>query len=668
MRTNSKRIRLLIGGLLSCSILSAQLGCTRMFHTGLSELVTDPHPATAAGNHRRGLDLDNVKVDPLIFQSAESALNPQQPSSPNFESLSPIERGQSGAETNKQSVAEKGNGVPQTYETSPPKSDGRIWPLPADQSDKSDPPSPRSRDALIRLQAMPAINETPSTEDANPAGGQASTISSQHESTTPGFPAYAPLDRQPLVPVFLGSKEGKTRPTKTSQQSGAKHVADSMPIPPVFAPLSSAEAASPFSEVEPAPSASKPTPAERRSDQNNGIDFLSAVSDHRQSDASPSGISESDKTSADRPFVVAVESQATVGHSISGPVPVVSSQMKNSLPPFAESPELDQHSAALSVTNNEPQFEDITQTESANGDELLQPSEFLDQQLNNGFDGTEEDRQPINQSDTEIASSRPVSRKMDSSIDLETWTKHLEDTISAIRRAIETNETPRAADSLNRSLAVLQSIAAATESGASNNSDSNEELNVFWEHQMEALAILQEHQSTDSDYRSAAAMALERLILATDELRRVTPLMLKSAVFCNRVVGFGQYQECTETVFVPEQVVLVYCEIENFMPLQERTGNETIFSTRISSSYEIVDCDEEVVQRVDFPVVSDLARKIRRDFFMYVPVKFGDLPPGEYKLQCHVRDEGCGKSAKLELPLSFTLVSQPPQTADFSSR
>ena len=127
------------------------------------------------------------------------------------------------------------------------------------------------------------------------------------------------------------------------------------------------------------------------------------------------------------------------------------------------------------------------------------------------------------------------------------------------------------------------------------------------------------------------------------------------ATFCKKITGYGQYTPFPKTEFHSDQKVLVYCEIENFAPLLETRDGVTNYQTQLSSSFWIKDADGHIVQQHDFPVVTDHARNLRRDFFMHLPVTLAQLKSGTYRLQVKVRDHGSGKSAELDQPLEFTI-------------
>jgi hypothetical protein len=152
-----------------------------------------------------------------------------------------------------------------------------------------------------------------------------------------------------------------------------------------------------------------------------------------------------------------------------------------------------------------------------------------------------------------------------------------------------------------------------------------------------------------------ASQALEHLQQAVHELQAIAELKLAFATFCNKIVGYGQYANYETNEFSPNQKVLVYCEIENFAPLLETKHGVTNYQTQLSSSFWIKDQAGLIVQQHDFPMVTDHARNLRRDFFMHLPVSFSDLPAGSYSLQIRVRDHGSGKTASLTSPLEFSI-------------
>ena len=101
--------------------------------------------------------------------------------------------------------------------------------------------------------------------------------------------------------------------------------------------------------------------------------------------------------------------------------------------------------------------------------------------------------------------------------------------------------------------------------------------------------------------------------------------------------------------------MLVYCEVESFKTVEHQTATGNDFRTRLRGSFAIYDANGKVVQQAEFPTVDDVARKRRRDFYMYLPVTLGDLPAGNYVLHALVEDIYGNKTASLDPPLSFSV-------------
>ncbi len=163
------------------------------------------------------------------------------------------------------------------------------------------------------------------------------------------------------------------------------------------------------------------------------------------------------------------------------------------------------------------------------------------------------------------------------------------------------------------------------------------------------------HSTTSNQVDSLASQALEHLQQAVHELQAIAELKLPFATFCNKITGYGQYSTYSNNEFSSDQKVLIYCEIENFAPLLETKNGVTNYQTQLSSSFWIKDQEGLIVQQQDFPMVTDHARNLRRDFFMHLPVSFSELPKGIYSLQIQVRDHGSVKTAALSSPLEFSI-------------
>ena len=232
-----------------------------------------------------------------------------------------------------------------------------------------------------------------------------------------------------------------------------------------------------------------------------------------------------------------------------------------------------------------------------------------------------------------------------------TWDEQLQQTVSAIESEIQ--------QSTGQQRASLESAKIVLESLHSNLANANESVpsavKQYWIHQINALKEIISSSIDDQNVNAITTRTLRELRMAATALRESANLQLNSAVFCSKVIGFGQYDTYETNTFRPNQPVLVYCEIENFTPrIEQQDGNE-IYLTRISSSYRIIDENGKTVQSTEYPMVSDKARKLRNDFFMHLPIRFGDLRIGQYQLEVEVHDYGNGKKAKLASPLRFSI-------------
>ena len=133
-------------------------------------------------------------------------------------------------------------------------------------------------------------------------------------------------------------------------------------------------------------------------------------------------------------------------------------------------------------------------------------------------------------------------------------------------------------------------------------------------------------------------------------------LKLVNANFCTSVSGYGQFDNFEQNRFGPNQHLLVYCEIENFKSSKEQDDSYVNFVTRLQGSYTILDAAGRQVDAYKFPVVEDVARNQRRDFYVHLPVQLSELAIGEYTLQVVIEDLHAQTSATLAKPLQFEVI------------
>ena len=127
---------------------------------------------------------------------------------------------------------------------------------------------------------------------------------------------------------------------------------------------------------------------------------------------------------------------------------------------------------------------------------------------------------------------------------------------------------------------------------------------------------------------------------ATAHLAAVSNLEVRSVAFCTQVDGYGIYQKFAKNHFVPDQDVLLYCEIDNVAAEKVKSGYET----QLQGSYEIRDAQGRLVADQELPMEPEVCMNHRRDYFMvyriYVPTQ---IPAGNYELRLTIQDKKGGK-------------------------
>jgi hypothetical protein len=115
-------------------------------------------------------------------------------------------------------------------------------------------------------------------------------------------------------------------------------------------------------------------------------------------------------------------------------------------------------------------------------------------------------------------------------------------------------------------------------------------------------------------------------------------LKLVNCLFCTEIKGFGQVTSFPSTRFRGNQRTLVYCEVENYKSQLLTSANGDQFVTRFRGEYQIVNQQTGIVQSGQFPEIEDVTGRKRRDFYLYFPITFKNLPAGKYELQLTIHE------------------------------
>jgi hypothetical protein len=243
-----------------------------------------------------------------------------------------------------------------------------------------------------------------------------------------------------------------------------------------------------------------------------------------------------------------------------------------------------------------------------------------------------------------------------------TWKSRLDEAIELAEARLNRINQPPASSKVNlRLLKALRSQMEHVEEAPASNGNLADNESQYWHHQLEAITAMLETPTGENqavtDYRrhQAAHETLAHLRNAIAQLESIASLKISSGQFCTEINGFGKFRPFPSNSFEAGQKTLVYCEVENYTAQKNETATGNDFRTRLKGSFAVYDANGKVVQQAEFPSVDDVARKRRRDFYMYMPVTIGDLPVGDYVLHALVEDVYGKKTASLDPPLKFSV-------------
>ena len=156
----------------------------------------------------------------------------------------------------------------------------------------------------------------------------------------------------------------------------------------------------------------------------------------------------------------------------------------------------------------------------------------------------------------------------------------------------------------------------------------------YFVHQFQALnAILDPQGNPVINRRWTIALQSQRK--ATTHAAALSNLEVQNVAFCTEVDSFGIISKFPQYHFSPNQELLLYCELDNFVA--EKLKNE--YETKLQGSYEIVDSNGRRVADQMLPPDTHVCNNQRRDYFiayrMYMPQ---DIAPGRYSLKLTIED------------------------------
>lgn len=180
----------------------------------------------------------------------------------------------------------------------------------------------------------------------------------------------------------------------------------------------------------------------------------------------------------------------------------------------------------------------------------------------------------------------------------------------------------------------------------------------FWSKELYALSTLWDasRQPDHGKRRTEAAIHFDE---ASGKLRELGLLTIRNLAFCTEVNSYGVYKRFEKDEFRPQQRVLLYAELENFVSQATPQG----FHTSLKASYQIFDSRGAKVEEQDLPPMEEYCQNPRRDFFvaysdMQLPKQIYD---GRYTMKLTIEDELGKKVAQSSI--EFMVKNQSAELA-----
>ncbi len=156
----------------------------------------------------------------------------------------------------------------------------------------------------------------------------------------------------------------------------------------------------------------------------------------------------------------------------------------------------------------------------------------------------------------------------------------------------------------------------------------------FWSKELFGLDLwLDTARTPDAAQRTAEAK--QALDDALARLSETAPLEVRNMAFCTKIESYGCTENFFKYDFAPQQEVLLYAEIENFVSEETSRGAHTA----LRSSYLILDSRGQQVAEHKFTNTEEYCRQPRRDFFIGYHLRLPErIYPGKHTLQLTIED------------------------------
>jgi hypothetical protein len=122
---------------------------------------------------------------------------------------------------------------------------------------------------------------------------------------------------------------------------------------------------------------------------------------------------------------------------------------------------------------------------------------------------------------------------------------------------------------------------------------------------------------------------------AMAKLDQSAPLAVHNLAFCTEIQSYGCMKRFERYQFQPNQEVLLYAEVENFISEPTPKG----YHTSLRSNYQVVDARGQRVAEHAFAVTEEYCQNRRRDFFIGYHMRLPKaMEAGRYRLRLAIED------------------------------
>ena len=214
------------------------------------------------------------------------------------------------------------------------------------------------------------------------------------------------------------------------------------------------------------------------------------------------------------------------------------------------------------------------------------------------------------------------------------WRQGLAGTIEALEAEVAKNPAAPAAAAQQARLRMLYAAAGRRDDAMRPLPATSPAGQQFLSKELEGLSTwLNVEQAPEAARRAAEAKPALSEALVT--LAEAAPLAVRNVAFCTEIQSYGCTKRFEKYEFQPNQEVLLYAEVENFVSEPTPKG----FHTSLRSNYQIVDARGQRVAEHAFATTEETCQNRRRDFFIgyHLSLPKG-ISPGRYSLRLSIEE------------------------------